>query len=139
MSGDHEIHGADGPADPLEGGTHSGIVGRHRVRVTVAELRFGVEKSKSAKLADLVEHFLERLSILDWDGKVTEFRMICIEVGTGRQIEARYPRLPAVRMNDTPFSGGGAWWSDDSRTAYFVDVERGEKAAHVVAFDVETG
>lgn len=39
--------------------------------VTVAELRFGVEKSKSAKLAELVEHFLERLAILDWTDEVT--------------------------------------------------------------------
>lgn len=39
--------------------------------ITAAELRFGVEKSKSAKLADLVESFLERLSILDWTNSVT--------------------------------------------------------------------
>lgn len=76
---------------------------------------------------------------LPGDCKITEFRMICLEVETGRQIEARYPRLAAVRMNDTPFSGGRTWWSDDSRTAYFVDIERGERAVHVVAFDVETG
>jgi dipeptidyl-peptidase-4 len=73
------------------------------------------------------------------DPKVTEFRIISIEVETGRQTEARYARLTAVRMNDTPFSAGSAWWSDDGKTAYFVDVERGEQAAHLVAFDVETG
>lgn len=39
--------------------------------ITAAELRFGVEKSKSTKLADLVENFLERLSILDWTNAVT--------------------------------------------------------------------
>jgi len=39
--------------------------------VTAAELRFGVEKSRSAKLAELVENFLERLSILDWTNAVT--------------------------------------------------------------------
>ena len=73
------------------------------------------------------------------DTKVTEFRMIAIDVETGRQIEARYPRLSSVRMNDTPFEAGLAWWSTDGRTAYFVDIERGEKAAHVVAFDIATG
>jgi dipeptidyl aminopeptidase/acylaminoacyl peptidase len=73
------------------------------------------------------------------DPKVTEFRMIAIEVETGRQVEARYPRLSAVRMNTTPFAAKLAWWSGDCGTAYFVDVERGEKAAHVVAFDVATG
>jgi dipeptidyl-peptidase 4 len=73
------------------------------------------------------------------DPKVTEFRIIAIDTETGRQVEARYPRLSAVRMNDTPFAAKLAWWSADGRTAYFVDIERGEKAAHVVAFDVTTG
>jgi len=39
--------------------------------ITAAELRFGVEKSRSAKLAELVENFLERLSVLDWTSAVT--------------------------------------------------------------------
>src|SRR3546814_11220136 len=52
---------------------------------------------------------------------------------------SRYPRLSAVRMNATPFDSGTAWWSEDSQTAYFVDVERGEQKAHVVAFDVASG
>lgn len=39
--------------------------------ITAAELRFGVEKSKSSSLADLVENFLERLSVLDWTNAVT--------------------------------------------------------------------
>jgi len=76
---------------------------------------------------------------LSGDPKVTEFRMISVEVATGCQVEARYPRLSAVRMNDTLFSAGIAWWSADARIAYFVDIERGERAAHIVAFDVETG
>lgn len=76
---------------------------------------------------------------LPGDPKVTEFRMLAIEAATGRQVEARYPRLPAVRMNMTPLGTGLAWWGADSRTAYFVDIERGEQAAHVVAFDIATG
>ncbi len=73
------------------------------------------------------------------DPKVTEFRIVAIDVLKGRQIEAAYPRLTAVRMNDTPFEAGLAWWSADARTAYFVHIERGERAAHVVAFDIELG
>lgn len=65
--------------------------------------------------------------------------MIAIEVSTGQEVEARYPRLNAVRMNTTPFGAGLTWWSTDSQTAYFVDIERGEQRAHVVAFDVATG
>lgn len=76
---------------------------------------------------------------LPGDPKVTEFRIIAIEVDTGRNVEARYPRLKAVRMNTTPFNANLVWWSADSRTAYFVEIERGESRAHVVAFDVATG
>jgi tRNA(fMet)-specific endonuclease VapC len=39
--------------------------------ITAAELRFGVEKTKSARLAELVENFLERLSVLDWTNAVS--------------------------------------------------------------------
>jgi dipeptidyl-peptidase-4 len=73
------------------------------------------------------------------DARVTELRIVSIDVASGAQTEPRHPRLVAVRMNDTPLSGNLAWWSADARTAYFVDVERGERAAHVVAFDVTSG
>jgi tRNA(fMet)-specific endonuclease VapC len=39
--------------------------------VTAAELRFGAEKAGRPKLTELVEAFLERLSILDWTVGVT--------------------------------------------------------------------
>jgi tRNA(fMet)-specific endonuclease VapC len=39
--------------------------------ITAAELRLEVEKSKSAKLGELVENYLERLSVLDWTDAVT--------------------------------------------------------------------
>jgi dipeptidyl-peptidase-4 len=73
------------------------------------------------------------------DARVTEFRLVMIEAETGRQKEIRYPRIPAVRMGGTIFSAGLAWWAKDSRRAYFVDIERGEKAAHLVEIDVATG
>jgi dipeptidyl aminopeptidase/acylaminoacyl peptidase len=72
------------------------------------------------------------------DPRVTEFRLISIDVETGAQTEPRYRRLTAVRMNDTPFSADLTWWSADARTAYFVDVVRGEHSVHVVAFDIES-
>ncbi|MBF7015279.1 DPP IV N-terminal domain-containing protein (plasmid) [Novosphingobium resinovorum] len=81
----------------------------------------------------------ENRTSLPGDPKVTEYRMLAIEVASGRQVEARYPRVNAVRMNTTPFAARLAWWSADSRIAYFVDIERGEAKAHVVAFDVATG
>ena len=75
---------------------------------------------------------------LPGDVQATEYRLVAIEVATGRQIEAQYRRLPGVRMNETIFASGLAWWSEDSRTAYFVDIERGERRASVVAFDMST-
>jgi len=76
---------------------------------------------------------------LPGDPQVTEFAMIAVHVATGRQVRARYSRLPAVRMNNTPIGAGLCWWAGDSRSAYFVDIERGEARAHVVAFDLDTG
>jgi dipeptidyl aminopeptidase/acylaminoacyl peptidase/cyclophilin family peptidyl-prolyl cis-trans isomerase len=73
------------------------------------------------------------------DDRPTEFRILSIDVDTGRQTEAQHPRLSAVRMNDTVFAAGLAWWSADGQTAYFVDVERGERTANLIAFDVITG
>jgi dipeptidyl aminopeptidase/acylaminoacyl peptidase len=75
---------------------------------------------------------------LPCDARVTEYRMLLIETATGRQLEMPYRRLCSVRMNDTPFSMGLCWWSGDGRRAFFVDVERYERSAHVVEFDVST-
>lgn len=76
---------------------------------------------------------------LPMDESVTGFHMLAIDTISGRQVRAKHPPLPAVRMNGTPFSAGLAWWSADSRTAYFVDIARGEKRAAIIAFDVATG
>jgi dipeptidyl-peptidase-4 len=73
------------------------------------------------------------------DENVTTFRLVIIEVGTARQTAIRYPAVPAVRMNDTPMQGNRVWWRADSRVAYFVDVERGEKVVHVAAVDALSG
>jgi len=76
---------------------------------------------------------------LPGDPKVTEFRIVAIEVDTQRQVEARHPRLCAVRMNSTPLGSNLAWWGKDSKTAYFVDIERGERTAHLVELKADTG
>ena len=76
---------------------------------------------------------------LPGDEHIVRFRLTSFDVASGRQVEARYLHLPAVRMNDTPIGGNRAWWDDDNRTVYFVDIERGEKAIHVVEFDTDTG
>nr|WP_047169341.1 DPP IV N-terminal domain-containing protein [Sphingomonas sp. Y57] len=76
---------------------------------------------------------------LPGDRAVPGFEMIAFEVETGRRIDADYPKLPAVRMLDTPASANCLWWNSDGRRAYFVHVERGEATAHVVEMDVASG
>ena len=76
---------------------------------------------------------------LPGDPNVTTFRLLVIDVATGHQTAIRYPPVPAVRMNDSPVEGNRAWWGADSKVAYFVDVERGEKVAHVMAVDAGSG
>jgi dipeptidyl-peptidase-4 len=73
------------------------------------------------------------------DTHVPEFRLVCIDTTSGRQVAARWPRIPAVRMNATPFGANVVWWSSDNRHCWFVDTQRGEKAVRLVEFDTETG
>ncbi len=80
-----------------------------------------------------------RRTALPGDDHVTTFRMLAIDVDSGKQVAADYRPLSAVRMNDTPMGGGRAWWGRDGRRAYFVDIERGEQKARVVEFDTITG
>lgn len=75
---------------------------------------------------------------LPGDEHVTEFTMVMVDL-EGGVAEIDHPPLPSVRMNDTPFSGGMAWWSADSRTAYFIAIQRGEFKVSVIACDAATG
>jgi dipeptidyl-peptidase-4 len=76
---------------------------------------------------------------LPGDPNTTTFRLVIIDVGTGHRTKIHYPPVPAVRMNDSPMEGNRVWWGADSKIAYFVDVERGEKVVHVAAVDAGSG
>lgn len=76
---------------------------------------------------------------LPGDANITTFRLVIIDVSTGRQTAIHYPPVPAVRMNDSPMEGNRVWWGADSQDAYFVDIERGEKLVHVAAVDAASG
>ena len=73
------------------------------------------------------------------DVNVATFRLTIIDAKNAHQIPVRYQPIPATRMNDTPMDGNRMWWSADAKTAYFVDVERGEKTVHVVSVNAESG
>lgn len=76
---------------------------------------------------------------LPGDQNIPRFRMTVIDLESKKQTGALYQPLAAARMFDTPVSGNRAWWSADSATAYFVDIERYEKRVHLIAMDAETG
>lgn len=72
------------------------------------------------------------------DEHIARFRLFVLDTDDGSQLVPERSPSPAVRMGDTPFAAELAWWSADGGTVYFVDVERGECAAEVIAFDVAT-
>ncbi len=73
------------------------------------------------------------------DAAVPSFRLIAIDLTSGRAVAAQWPNIPAVRMYDTPIASNLVWWSADSRKCWFVDVERGEKRARLIEFDTVSG
>ncbi|OWR00165.1 hypothetical protein CDQ91_05170 [Sphingopyxis witflariensis] len=82
---------------------------------------------------------VEQRQAFPGDAHVPTYRIVVIDVGSKRQTDMRYPRLPAVRMLDTPIGGERAWWSGDAKRVFFVDIERGEKTVHLISADAETG
>jgi dipeptidyl-peptidase 4 len=91
---------------------------------------------KDSSLRPTIRHVR---TALPGDANVTQFRMLAIDVETGKHVNAHYPTLPATRMNGTPMGENRVWWASDSRLAYFVEIERGEKRVNVVQFDTHTG
>ena len=73
------------------------------------------------------------------DLHIPMYRMLVVDVEDGKQVPIKYRDLPAGRMLDAPFNGGRAWWGGDGKRVFFVDVERGEKAAHLISADASTG
>lgn len=73
------------------------------------------------------------------DEHIATFELVIIDVEeeTVRPIEHR--AAPDAVIWGSLFSGGRAWWANDSQTAYFVDADRHMKRARVVAIDVITG
>jgi dipeptidyl-peptidase 4 len=81
----------------------------------------------------------ERRVAWSGDEHIDEYRFLAIEVATGKQQEARYPRVPVSRNAEGYFSSRRGWWSKDSRHAYFIDIARGgDHLARFVEFDTDT-
>ena len=75
---------------------------------------------------------------LPGDKYVPVYRLIAIDVSTGVTCAADYEALCVPFI--TPFiTDGRCWWSNDNRTAYFVDLKRKAKVVQVVEWDTFTG
>ena len=73
------------------------------------------------------------------DDHVPEYRLVSIEIETGRTQPANYRHLPIVRNSYGFFTSNLAWWGSDSVHAYFVDLQRDYKKCRVVEFNVRDG
>jgi dipeptidyl-peptidase 4 len=74
------------------------------------------------------------------DQHAENYRICVIDVGSGRIQYALYAHLPAIRGGCGGFFENSlGWWSTNSRTAYFVDVDRYYQVARVVQFDTDNG
>ena len=73
------------------------------------------------------------------DNHVEELRLLAINIESSKQQTANYRRIPVNRSAFGLFTDGLGWWANNSKHAYFIDTERGEKLARVVEFDTQTG
>ena len=76
---------------------------------------------------------------LQRDEHVPDYRMVAIDIDSGRLQEARYPKVPVTRNSWGFFDTNLGWWSSDSEHAYFVDLARGYKRISLVEFNTTTG
>ena len=73
------------------------------------------------------------------DPHVEEYRIVAINIDSGRVVDAEHGRVPTIRNCQGFFKANLGWWGRDSRRAYFVDVDRYYKSAKVFEFDTDTG
>jgi len=74
------------------------------------------------------------------DEQIEEYRLLLIDVETGRQCSVDYPRVPVMQeFNKGFFSGNYGWWHQGSRCAYFIDIDRYSRRARVVEVNAQSG
>lgn len=82
---------------------------------------------------------IERKYSLPGDKHIAEYRLLILDVDTGQEIPANYARVEDSFVWHGVFSGNRAWWSGDSKKAYFLDMARGQKSVRVVELLADTG
>lgn len=76
---------------------------------------------------------------LPCDPEIITFHIKVIDVQYGVVAVPDKAPLPAVRSLQTPIADGRVWWSADGSTLYWMQIDRGEKAARIVRFEPGTG
>ena len=74
------------------------------------------------------------------DVHVETYRLVVIDVESSRIQEANYRRVPTTMGGRGGFFDNSlGWWGTDARYAYFIDVDRYYKYAHIVEFNTYSG
>ena len=73
------------------------------------------------------------------DQNLAVYFLIGFCINSGEKVIAKYPHVLDVGLVAGLFQRGRIWWSEDSKTVYFVDIGRREKNVCVVAMDISTG
>ena len=74
------------------------------------------------------------------DKHIEEYRLLTIDVDSGRQQSVDYTRVPVIQnSNKGYFSHGYGWWGRDSRHTYFIDIDRYSRRVRVIESDPQTG
>ena len=73
------------------------------------------------------------------DEHVDTLRLLAIDCNSSLIQEVNYRKIPITRNSFGFFFSNLGWWGNDSRLAYFIDVERDYKTVRIVEFDTFTG
>ena len=73
------------------------------------------------------------------DEQIETWQAVTIEVATGKVQLAEYPPLAAGLADYENIFDNLLWWAADSRRAYFIDQQRGDRVVRLVELDTDSG
>lgn len=137
------------------------VYGRHEIPLTLEALWSPdskrvftqlIDSRKLQKAPPLVDHVPadgslrprminpERRVAWPEDEHIEAWQFLAIDIEADRIQSADYPPCPVYYPHYRGFfEGFRGWWGEDSRRAYFTEVERGGKTCRLVEFDTHTG
>lgn len=73
------------------------------------------------------------------DQHVETYQPLALDVTSGKACAADYPPVCSCFNEYSGFFNKVIWWAADSRRAYFIDQQRGDRVVRLVEFDTDTG